>query len=436
MEMINSLARNIFNNMYIVIIFYIVLGSLFEKKSLTNIINSILKTLMAVFIMEIGISVLNSSMANLNYIIPRAFRVIGIIPQNEGAAALGEFRYKEVINNIIFLGMIVNLLMAKFSRFKYIFLTGQQIIFMGSMLGIILVPLNFNYINSVLIGGIILGVLMSVIPAIIKDESQEIIKNKKITVGHFSTLFFFLSIKLSSFLVKINEDNKFKFNKKNKIKTKELYNNKIDKNFSMFLDASIMSALFMIVIFILSAVFAKKEYVQEISGDSNYLIFAFKQGFLFACGIHIVLNGVRMFIQEIIPAFKGIAKKFVPDAVLALDVSILFPRNESILISSFIMSFLGGILAMILTSFYNFMVVLPAAMIHFFTGGGCGIYANSKGNKKISLFVSFVMGFLINLFPLILISHYKEIHFSRMVFAESDITFVGFILRFIIKLFK
>jgi len=41
-------------------------------------------------------------------------------------------------------------------------------------------------------------------------------------------------------------------------------------------------------------------------------------------GITVLLVGVRMLIAEIVPAFRGIALKVVPDAVPALDCPVVF----------------------------------------------------------------------------------------------------------------
>ncbi len=42
------------------------------------------------------------------------------------------------------------------------------------------------------------------------------------------------------------------------------------------------------------------------------------QSLIFAGGVYIVLQGVKMLIAEIVPAFKGISDKLVPGANLLL----------------------------------------------------------------------------------------------------------------------
>ena len=42
-------------------------------------------------------------------------------------------------------------------------------------------------------------------------------------------------------------------------------------------------------------------------------MFSIMQSITFAAGVYIILQGVRMVIAEIVPAFKGISDKLVPE---------------------------------------------------------------------------------------------------------------------------
>ena len=70
------------------------------------------------------------------------------------------------------------------------------------------------------------------------------------------------------------------------------------------------------------------------------------QAITFAAGVYIILAGVRMLIAEIIPAFKGIADKLVPNTKPALDCPTIFPFAPNAVIIGFIFSFLAGLVSM------------------------------------------------------------------------------------------
>ena len=58
----------------------------------------------------------------------------------------------------------------------------------------------------------------------------------------------------------------------------------------------------------------------------------------FTAGILILLQGVRMFLGELVPAFKGISDKLVTGAIPALDVPALFGYAPNSLMIGFITS--------------------------------------------------------------------------------------------------
>ena len=70
------------------------------------------------------------------------------------------------------------------------------------------------------------------------------------------------------------------------------------------------------------------------------------QAITFAAGVYIILAGVRMLIAEIIPAFKGIADKLVPNTKPALDCPTIFPFAPNAVIIGFIFSFIAGLVSM------------------------------------------------------------------------------------------
>lgn len=73
----------------------------------------------------------------------------------------------------------------------------------------------------------------------------------------------------------------------------------------------------MVPLYIITAAFAGAGVGDH--GSQHYLMFAFLQAIQFVVGVYVLLSGVRLLLGEIVPAFRGIAMKLVPNAIPALD---------------------------------------------------------------------------------------------------------------------
>lgn len=62
----------------------------------------------------------------------------------------------------------------------------------------------------------------------------------------------------------------------------------------------------MAVAYIIVAIAAGPTYVAKFSGGINYLIYALIEAGSFSAGVYIMLAGVRMILNELIPAFNDV----------------------------------------------------------------------------------------------------------------------------------
>jgi len=97
-------------------------------------------------------------------------------------------------------------------------------------------------------------------------------------------------------------------------------------------------------------------------------------------GIEILLLGVRMFIGEIIPAFRGISEKLLPGAMMGLDCPTIYPFAPTALMFGVVVM----LIAVLASTFIQMMlrtpfVVLPNAIYIFFVGASTGIFSGLRG---------------------------------------------------------
>nr|MBA2817839.1 PTS system ascorbate-specific transporter subunit IIC [Candidatus Pantoea persica] len=153
---------------------------------------------------------------------------------------------------------------------------------------------------------------------------------------------------------------------------------KVPKSLNFLRDSSVAISLTMIILFIALVLMAGKTFTEtQISGGQNFLVFAILQA-----GVYIILAGVRIAIAEIVPAFKGIADKLVPNARPALDCPTVFPFAPNAVIIGFLSSFAAGLLSMFLCPLFGLSVIVPGLVPHFFCGATAGVYVNITGGRR------------------------------------------------------
>lgn len=124
--------------------------------------------------------------------------------------------------------------------------------------------------------------------------------------------------------------------------------------------------------------------------------FIFTHAIYFGVGITVMLQGVRMLISEIVPAFKGIADKVVPDAIPALDVPVIFPYAPNALVIGFIVAMITSICTILVTGSMGIFptVVIPLISTCFFEIGCASIVGNATGGVRGAIIGAAVSGII------------------------------------------
>jgi len=123
------------------------------------------------------------------------------------------------------------------------------------------------------------------------------------------------------------------------------------------------------------------------------------QGILFGASLTILLTGVRLMLAEIVPAFHGIAKKIVPDAVPALDCPMVFPYGQNALAIGFPIAMIASLVTLVIFGAIGYRyVLLPLVVAAFFDVGPAAVLANATGGRRGAIVASIVGGVLLIVF--------------------------------------
>ncbi|AZV62815.1 MULTISPECIES: PTS ascorbate transporter subunit IIC [Bacillaceae] len=418
--MLELIMNDILGTPSILVGLFALIGLLLQRKSSADVVSGTLKTVMGFIIIGAGAAVLIGALDIFSKMFDHAFNVQGVIPNNEAIVAAAQSDFGTSTALIMVFGMVVNVLLARFTPFKYIFLTGHHTLFMACLLAVTLSVGGLSGFPLILVGSILLGVCMVLFPALLQPYVRKITGSDDFAIGHFGTIGYFVSATVGKWFG-------------NKEKTTEQI--KVPKSLGFLRDTSVAVSLTMTMFFVIVALFAGQNYIEtELSGGSNFIVFSFIQAITFAAGVYIILAGVRMLIAEIVPAFKGIADKVAPNTKPALDCPTIFPFAPNAVIIGFLFSFLAGLLSMFLLPALGLKVIVPGLVPHFFTGAAAGVFGNATGGRRGAMLGSFANGLIISFLPAILLVFLGDVGFEGTTFGDSDFGVVGLLILSVMKL--
>ncbi|MCW1873027.1 PTS ascorbate transporter subunit IIC (plasmid) [Erwinia sp. INIA-01] len=390
------------------------LGLVAQKKSFPDVVKGTIKTILGFLVLAGGATVLVGSLSPLGDIFKHAFNVQGIIPNNEAIVSIGLGEYGASTTLIMAFGMVANIVIARFTSLKYIFLSGHITFYMACMVAIILSVAGFTGIQLIYTGALTLGFIMAFFPALAQPYMRKITNNDQIAFGHFGTVGYVLSGWIGSVVGKGSRS------------TEEM---NLPKNLSFLRDSTISISLTMMIIYLILCISAGKEYVEStFSHGQNYLVFSIVQAITFAAGVFIILQGVRLILAEIVPAFTGFSEKLVPNARPALDCPVIYPYAPNAVLIGFISSFVGGLVGLFVLGHLDLVLILPGVVPHFFCGATSGVFGNATGGRRGAVIGAFAHGLLITFLPVALLPVLGSLGLANTTFSDADFGVVGILM--------
>lgn len=387
-------------------------GLIALRKPANKVIIGTLKPILGYLMLGAGADFIVSNLDPLGKMIEAGFNISGVVPNNEAIVSIAQSVLGKETMFILLLGLIFNLLIARFTKFKYVFLTGHHSFFMACLISAVLSTGGMKGVMLALTGGFILGAWSAISPAIGQRYTLQVTDNDNIAMGHFGSLGYYLSAWVGS-LVGTKEKN-----------TEDI---EIPEKLNFLRDTTISTAITMLIFYLVAAIAAGSSFVSDLSGGQNYILFAILSAFKFAVGVTIVYNGVRMILSELIPAFEGVSRKIIPDAVPAVDCAVFFTYAPTAVVIGFISSFIGGIIGMLILSAVGGVLIIPGLVPHFFCGATAGIYGNATGGRRGATIGAFVNGLSITFLPALLLPVLGSLGFENTTFGDFDFGALGII---------
>ncbi|HGF4963774.1 PTS ascorbate transporter subunit IIC [Vibrio parahaemolyticus] len=418
MEFFSFLMNDVLSEPAVLVGLIALIGLIAQKKPVTECIKGTVKTILGFIVLGAGAGLVVSSLGDFATIFQHAFGITGVVPNNEAIVSIAQEAFGKEMAMIMFFGMLVNILIARFTPWKFIFLTGHHTLFMSMMVAAILASSGMKGVPLIALGSVVVGSVMVFFPAIAHKYMKQVTGSDDVAIGHFSTLSYVLAGFIGS-----------KFGNK-EYSTEEM---NVPKSLLFLRDTPVAISFTMGIIFMVTCLFAGGDFVREVSGGKHWSMFALMQSITFAGGVYVILQGVRMVIAEIVPAFKGISDKLVPNAKPALDCPVVFPYAPNAVLVGFLSSFAAGLVGMFLLYLMGLTVIIPGVVPHFFVGAAAGVFGNATGGRRGAILGAFAQGLLITFLPVFLMPVLGDLGFANTTFSDADFGAVGILLGLIVR---
>jgi ascorbate PTS system EIIC component len=366
-------------------------GLLLQRRSTGDVINGTTKTVLGMLIIGIGIGALVEALEGIQAMFDTAIpkgRFTTFVTFDEAVVSAvqdaNENRAGAAVAWTLLFGYLVHIVLARITPFRYLYLTGHMIWVHAGAYAILFTSFDLPFVWVVVLASLTLGVYMTLAPAIAQPFMRRITGSDDIAFGHGQTLLNVFCAWVGK-LIGNPEHNAEKL--------------EVPTSLNFFRDIAISTSLVFLLISLAAAAVAVSQagvagFEENISDGQNWIVFAILSALGFVAGMLVLLQGVRMLIAEIVPAFRGIGERLIPGARPALDVPVIFPFAPNSLIIGLITGVLGQAIAMILLAVIGWPVPLPSMIVAFFASGAGAIFGNSTGGRRGAIAGGFLWGFV------------------------------------------
>lgn len=373
----------IFGQPFIFLSLVAMLGLILQKKSIDRIITGSIKTGLGYLILGVGTGTIAGVVLPISQLLGK---IIGIEATAPGMGT-NEFvaRYAPTIAIIMVVGFFINILLARITKFKYIYLTAHQTYYIVFVYLAIAVEVfvNPNPTWTIIIGGLLLGIYCTLAPALAQPFLRKVTNSDDFAYGHTTTLGVVAGSLVGNVFKKHKDDSS--------------ENIKINPKLNFMKDISVSTALVMTVLYIIATLIAGTDYVEaNLSGGQTAIVWAIVSGVQFGVGITIVLSGVSMMVAEITEAFKGISEKIVPNAIPALDCPVVFNFAPTAVMLGFLSCLGTVIICTLIFGVTGIYALTPPVITTFFGGGPAGVFGNATGGWRGAILAGVVAGLLLS----------------------------------------
>src|SRR5690606_20600282 len=138
MAFLEFLATEVLAEPAILIGLFALVGLILQRKALPDVFTGTVKTIVGLLIFSVGAGAAVGALDAFQQLFSVGFVVEGVVPRGEGVTGLAVAEYGSRIAMVMVFGLIINLIIARITPMKYVFLTGQHNLFFAAVLTLVL----------------------------------------------------------------------------------------------------------------------------------------------------------------------------------------------------------------------------------------------------------------------------------------------------------
>lgn len=166
-------------------------------------------------------------------------------------------------------------------------------------------------------------------------------------------------------------------------------------------------------------------------------MYAIENGLMFGAGLLVMLQGVSMLINQIVPAFQGISEKLVPDALPAFDAPIIFNYRPNAVIIGFVIAMITSTILLVIANSMNLFsaLLIPLVITSFFEVGAAAVIGEGNGGVRGAIVGTIIASVVMVAIMGISVGIYQNtIQNWLLIFGGNDFSFFGSIAKWIAEL--
>lgn len=386
-------------------------GLLLQRKKAHEILDGVIKTLVGMSMLSAGSNLLTGTLTPVIQKLNTVTGVQGVVPQNFSVYATMLSDYTTAVVLAFLGGFVINLLLVKvlpWKQCKNVYLTVHVALILSSFL-CAATSAAFGWeivsVPTIVTSAVLLGCYNTFSPAVARLYTKKV-TGDAYTLGHQLQIGTGIAVLLAKAVGNPEED-------ADKIK--------LPKGLDVLKDVTVAMCILMPCIFIGMGIAIGEDGISELSGSTYWLVWLFLQGVSFTAGFTILLAGVRMFINQLLPAFKGIADKYAKGSIPALDCAVFYPVSGTGAMLGFVSAAVGALCAMLVTIVFHMpVVVFPSPNVVVFDGMLLGVFGNKYGGWKGSIVAGFVMVFAVHMLVMVLYPLTGVLYGGGLTYSQTD----------------